>query len=232
MLLLLDLVRLEMVCMPHQIIPCLTSECTETAVIRKFINLVCSFIRWSSTLYIWPMKGDSLGHFRHFQNLLLVFILTASNILKKTMQGLKIFPSFVNFFSYRFILTGIVHQALLILKFLLMIYYLSVWNSDTLKHCGKKWGTLPPICEHLVHSFIFVVFFNFSLLTYIFNNTIIKMLCQFFFDIFYSTSFIHLGMMLLLQGISLSSALQLFAVVSCHFYVWNNEKLYYVSSVF
>ena len=96
----------------------------------------------------------------------------------------------------------------------------------------KKWGTLPPICEHLVHSFIFVVFFNFSLLTYIFNNTIIKMLCQFFFDIFYSTSFIHLGMILLLQGISLSSALQLFAVASCHFYVWNNEKLYYVSSVF
>ena len=125
-LLLLDLVRLEMVCMPHQIIPCLTSECTETAVIRKFINLVCSFIRWSSTLYIWPMKGDSLRHFRHFQNFLLVFILTASDILKRKMQGLKIFPSFVNFFSYRFILTGIVHQALLILKFLLMIYYLSV----------------------------------------------------------------------------------------------------------
>jgi hypothetical protein len=72
------------------------------------------------------MKGDSLGHSRHFENLLLVFILTASDILKKTMQGLKIFPSFVNLFSYRFILTGIVHQALLILKFLLMIYYLSV----------------------------------------------------------------------------------------------------------
>jgi hypothetical protein len=72
------------------------------------------------------MKGDSLGHFRHFQNLLLVCILTASDILKKTMQGLKIFPSFVNFFSYRFILTGIGHQALLILKFLLMIYYLFV----------------------------------------------------------------------------------------------------------
>ena len=105
MLLLLDLVKFEMVSMPHQIIPCLTFECIETAVIRRFINLVCSFIRWSSTLYLWPMKGDSLGHSRHFENLLLVFILTASDILKKTMQGLKIFPSFVNFFSYRFILT-------------------------------------------------------------------------------------------------------------------------------
>jgi hypothetical protein len=27
-----------------------------------FINSVCSFIRWPSTLYIWPMKGGSLGH--------------------------------------------------------------------------------------------------------------------------------------------------------------------------
>ena len=97
-LLLLDLVKFEMVSMPHQIIPCLTSECIETAVIRKFINLVCSFIRWSSTLYLWPMKGDSLGHSRHFENLLLVFILTASDILKKNNAGLKNISFFCQFF--------------------------------------------------------------------------------------------------------------------------------------
>jgi hypothetical protein len=44
----------------------------------------------------------------------------------------------LNFFSYKFILTGILHQALLILKFLLMIYYWSVWNYDTLENCVKQ----------------------------------------------------------------------------------------------